>query len=44
MIVSTSGGATRPSMLMLSSTRLAMGKKLAMEMIVRIAGNSAKKK
>ena len=38
MIVSTSPGATRPSMATLSSTRLATGKKLAIEMSVRMRG------
>jgi hypothetical protein len=40
----TSRGATRPSMATISSTRLATGKKLAIEMSARSAGNSAKKK
>jgi hypothetical protein len=44
MIVSTSGGATRPSSVRMSSISVSIGKKLARARIKRRAGKSAKKK
>ena len=44
MIFSASGGANRPSWSVTCPMRLSIGKKLAIDINVRSAGNSAKKK